>query len=420
MRIKTNCLVAVLLGLFALPVSVHAGQASASTQATSNTPLKLTWDFRARHEQVDSGVLSDDARADTARLRLGLEAAFDGGWSAFIEGAGVASTGKHYNSGSNGQTQYPVILDPRSSELNRAWLEWQRGGVAVRAGRQRLLLDNQRWVGNVGWRQHEQTFDGVKLDWQPATNWTLSWAWLDRVQRVAGRDALTPLARKRDLDSHLFHATRQYGNQQWAAYAYLHEDRDVALASSATWGLRWQRKPAKGEDGPGWQLEAARQSDYANSPLRFRHSYWLLQPAWTVSGFTARAGWEHLGGNGQHALQTPLATLHAFNGWADQFGTIPANGLEDYHTILSGGFGHGALSSRLGWTVARHDFRADTGSARYGREWDAALSMQLATNLTGLIKVARYHADSFARDTDKLWLQIEWRDEHSFGTGARQ
>ena len=30
-------------------------------------------------------------------------------------------------------------------------------------------------------------------------------------------------------------------------------------------------------------------------------------------------------------LQTPLATLHAFNGWADMFLTTPANGLQDLY-----------------------------------------------------------------------------------------
>ncbi len=416
MRINSYCLAAALLVLFTAPVFVHAGQTAAGTSTASKTPLKLSWDMRARHEQVDSDAFVHDARADTARLRLGLEAAFGSGWSAFIEGAAVGSTGNHYNSGANGQTQYPVILDPRATELNRAWLGWQQGSFSVRAGRQRLLLDNQRWIGNSGWRQHEQTFDAVNLDWQPAAGWTLSWAWLNRVQPVASREALNPLARKRDLDTHLLHATRQLDKQQWAAYAYLHKDQDVASASSATWGLRWQGKPAKDEDGPGWQLEVARQTDYANNPLHFRHSYWLVQPAWTVSGFTARVGWEHLGGNGHHALQTPLATLHAFNGWTDQFGTIPVNGLEDYHAMVGGGFGHGELANRLGWTVARHDFRADTGGARYGQEWDAALSMKLAQDLTALFKVAHYHADAFSRDTNKLWLQIEWRGEHAFSS----
>ena len=83
----------------------------------------------------------------------------------------------------------------------------------------------------------------------------------------------------------------------------------------------------------GWTLEAAHQRDHANNPLHFSHAYWLLEPALTVRDITARAGWEHLGGNGRHALQTPLATLHAFNGWADKFLVTPVNGLEDRYPV---------------------------------------------------------------------------------------
>ncbi|EIL96107.1 putative lipoprotein, partial [Rhodanobacter thiooxydans LCS2] len=76
--------------------------------------------------------------------------------------------------------------------------------------------------------------------------------------------------------------------------------------------------------------------------------------SWTQSGITAKLGWEHLGGNGRHALQTPLATLHAFNGWDDQFGVTPAGGLEDRYVGVNGNFGRHGAASKLGWAVAYH------------------------------------------------------------------
>jgi hypothetical protein len=57
--------------------------------------------------------------------------------------------------------------------------------------------------------------------------------------------------------------------------------------------------------------------------------------------------------------------------------------------------------------VAWHDFRADSGG-RYGAEWDASLGFPLAPSLTGLVKLADYRADGYARDTRKIWLQMEW------------
>ena len=381
-----------------------AGTAPWPAAMPASAPLQFEWDARLRQEQVDDDAFRRDASAATLRLRLGLRARFGGGWSGLLEGAGVASAGDRYNSGANGRTQYPGIADPRGSELNQAWLGWQDDSFAATVGRQRLLLDNQRWIGNSGWRQFEQTFDGVALQWRPAAGWTLQYDWLDRVHRVAGPDALSPLARARRLDTHLLHAAYVRGRQQWAGYAYLHEDRDVPGASTATYGLRWLGQPAPHDGGFGWTLEAARQRGYANNPQRFAHGYWLLEPSWTRHGITAKLGWEHLGGDGRHALQTPLATLHAFNGWADQFNVTPPGGLEDRYLAVNGSFG---AVAKFGWAVSHHDYRADHGG-RYGSEWNASLAFPLAANLGGLLKVADYRAGGFGHDDARLWLQFEW------------
>ncbi|MEI7037920.1 alginate export family protein [Fulvimonas yonginensis] len=381
--------------------------ASAPAWSTDTpAPLQVEWDARLRHEQVDNDAFSRDARADTLCLRLGLRAQFGGGWSGYLEGAGVAAANEHYNSGANGNTEYPAITDPHGTELNQAYVAWQGQAFGATVGRQRLLFDNQRWVGNVGWRQHEQTHDAVALQWQPAAAWTVRYAWLDRVHRVAGRDALAPLARERKLDTHLLNAAFHAGLQQWSGYAYVHEDRDLATASSATYGVRWTGKPAA--DGFGWTLETARQFDYANNPDHFVHGYWLVEPAWTQAGITGKLGWERLGGNGRHALQTPLATLHAFDGWDDQFTVTPAGGLEDRYVAFNGVFGQHGTAARLGWTVVFHDFRADHGG-RYGSEWDGSLGYAFTPALAGLLKAAHYHADGFGRHDTKLWLQLEWK-----------
>jgi len=391
--------------------SVWADGAGSSAQAPPvNAPLQLEWDTRLRQEQVDDDAFSRKASATTLRLRLGLRATFGGGWSALVEGAGVASADEHYNSGANGRTQYPGITDPHGAEFNQAWLHWQSTTFGATLGRQRVLLDNQRWVGNSGWRQFEQTYDGIALQWQPAANWTVRYDWLDRVHRVAGPDAISPLARERKLDTSLFNMSYVQGAQNWVGYAYLHEDRDVRTASTATYGLRWSGAYAEGGYGPGWSAEFARQSDYANNPASYAVTYWLLEPAWTFRGITARLGWEYLGSDGVHALQTPLATLHAFNGWDDQFNVTPARGLEDRYLGASGPLGRGPVSGKLAWAVTYHDYRAARGG-RYGSEWDASLAFPLAHGLSGLVKVASYQADDFRRDSAKLWLQLEWKGQ---------
>lgn len=391
---------AALLPLLALPLLAQGG-----------TPaIEPEWNLRLRHEQVDDDAFACAARADTLRLRAGLRFAFGDGWSALVEGEGIVSGGDRYNSGANGRTQYPAVIDPDGAELNQAWLRWGDQHFAATLGRQRIGLDNQRWIGNVGWRQNEQTFDALATQWSPNDAFTLKYDWLAGVRRVNGDRARDRLARARDLDTHLLNGAWKRGAQQWTGYAYLHRDRDVASASTATYGLRWSGDRVRDGSGWSWTLEAARQRDYGNNPLDFSHAYWLIEPAYAWRGTTFKAGWEHLGGNGRHALQTPLATLHAFDGWADKFLATPAGGLEDRYLSASGKFGR-VRDGKFAWTIAWHDFRADKatpGLGDYGREWDASLGFPLAARLQGLVKLADYRSDGYARDTTKLWLQLEW------------
>ncbi|WP_243039050.1 alginate export family protein [Dyella sedimenti] len=401
--LRRRLVAASVLALLAAPAMADEPPATAATP-----PLQLEWNARLRHEQVDDDAFRRDANADTLRLRLGLRANFGSGWSGFLEGAGTASANEHYNSGANGQTQYPGVTDPHGTELNQAWVNWQGDSFGAKVGRQEILLDNQRWVGNVGWRQFEQTYDAVSMQWKPASAWTVRYDWLDRVNRVAGPDATSVLARHRLLNTHLLNVAWTHGLQQLTGYAYLHKDKDVDTASTATYGVRWTGKPTP-DGGFSWALEGARQYDYANNPQSFSHSYWLVEPAWTQWGVTGKLGWEHLGGDGHTALQTPLATLHAFNGWDDQFTVTPVDGLQDYYAALNGTFGRQGWASRLGWIVSYHDYYADRGSSHYGDEWNASLTFPLVPGLTGLLKVANYQADHFSRDDTKVWLQLEWQ-----------
>jgi hypothetical protein len=394
-RLAPSLLAAALAA--ALPVATAA--------AADVDPLAFEWNLRARWEHVDDAAFADNADAATVRLRAGLRANFSPRWSGLLEAEAIGALADDYNSGANGRTQYPAVIDPTGVELNQLWLARQGEQWLVRLGRQRLAYDNQRWLGAVGWRQNEQTFDALALEWKPTKAWTLRYDGLAKVHRVSGDDARDPLARERDLSSHFLNATRAGARQQWTGYAYLHEDRDVAAASTATYGLRWHGDTADAARRWGATLEAARQVDHADNPRDFAHSYWLVEPTLGLGTTTLRAGWEHLGGDGTHALQTPLATLHAFNGWADKFLATPANGLEDRYLGAAG------KARKLGWNVAWHDYRADTGGGRYGTEWNASLALPIRKGLDAMLKFADFRGDAL-RDARKVWLQVEWSGVH--------
>ena len=388
-----------------LAMAVGASAPALSVQADQGT---WTTSLRYRHESVHDDAFARSADADTLRLRLGWSRAFANGFSLGMEGEGVAELNDGFNSGANRQAAYPVVADARALEINQAWVGWRGERTGAVLGRQRIALDNQRFIGNVGWRQNEQTFDALALDAKPSEKVALRYYYLDRVHRVSGDEAIDPLARERDLRGHLLNAAWTLPVGTLVGYAYLVEDRDVATASTQTLGLRWTGARTVGANAWGWTLEGATQGDHADNPRNVDVDYWLAEGALTRSGLTGKIGWEHLGGDGLSAFQTPLATLHAFNGWADKFTTTPANGLEDRYASIGGKFGPGKLQDKLVWTVAWHDYTADRGGAGYGTELDASLAFPLPGGLSGLVKLADYRSDGFARDTLKAWVQVEW------------
>jgi len=118
-----------------------------------------------------------------------------------------------------------------------------------------------------------------------------------------------------------------------------------------------------------------------------------------------------LDGDGVKGFTTPLATLHRFQGWADKFLATPVNGIEDLY--LNAGYaskGVGPLET-LGVTASWHEFESQRLSIDYGSELDLQLQGKFR-RLTGTLKYAHYdaHATTPAavRDTDKLWVQLEF------------
>ena len=312
--------------------------------------------------------------------------------------------GERYNSTANGKTDYPVVADPESDEINQAWIGYSNDAFHATLGRQLVLLDNQRFFGNSGWRQNEQTFDALAASYafgeaRPSVRYT----YLDRVLRVFGHRNPNPLQREWSLGGHLFNVSQALPFGVLSAYAYLVENNDIASQSTRTLGARWSGKHVWGETQFAWTAEWAEQSEHANNPLSQSAQYRFMEPSVSVGGITLKAGWEVLGGDGHYGFSTPFATLHAFNGWADRFNATPVNGLDDRYIGIGGKIGKAV------WAASYHDFRADHGNQAYGREFDASIGYPFNKHVSGLLKLADYRSDGFASDVRKLWASVEYR-----------
>jgi len=384
--------------------SLHAQDFGAPVPIAEGVTLDPIFAARVRFEGVEQDTAAAGADALTARVRAGLELKASG-FSILAEAESTLAIVNDYNDTipGNGIEPFPVVADPETLELNRLQVGYMKNGTGATIGRQRIVLDNQRFVGAVGWRQNEQTFDAVRGQAKFGVV-SLDATWSISQRTVFGNDSPSEHF---DGDLVLLNGGVDTKHLDAKAFAYL-IDYDTRLAfSSQTYGvLVTGELPIPGFGKLTGLASYAVQDDYGDNPVGYSSDYLNAQLGLAVSGFTLIAGYEELGSDdGVAAFQTPLATLHAFNGWADLFLTTPAAGLRDYYGGVSKAFAVPALPG-LRFDLVYHEFDSDFGGIGYGSEWDASLGFRLGP--VGLLaKYANYDASGFAADTEKLWLQAE-------------
>ena len=408
MRIKTSLFAAsAILAASSTPALAGVGD---PIQLGNDTTLDVIANARLRYESVDQDGAANNADAVTARLRAGVELK-NGIFTLLAEGEGTFAIVDDYNDTLpfNGLEPFPVVADPENLELNRLQVTFAQDGYAITVGRQRIILDNARFVGNVGWRQNEQTFDAVRLQGKigPVT--------LDGTYSTSQRTIFGVDSPREDMDGNLILLNGGFAASvvDVKTFAYL-LDYDGGQAfnslpfSSQTYGVLAKANiPIAPDFTVNLEASYANQSDYKDNQADYNADYIAAKLGASVAGFALTAGYEEVGSDGGvAAFQTPLATLHAFQGWADVFLVTPVNGVRDYFGSVSKGFTLPALG-KITASVTYHQFDSDFGGINYGSEWDASLGFKIG-QVGILAKYANYNADGFSVDTEKFWLQAEY------------
>jgi hypothetical protein len=377
--------------------------------------------FRYRYEHVNDDLALRNANASTLRSVIGYRSGKFTGFSVLLEGTQVSRIGGHYREypGQPGNN-WAVVADPDSTELSQGYLQYQIYNNRVRVGRQIITYRAaplHRFIGTVLWRQNWQTFDAVSLENTSFDHTRLSYAWISNVNRIFGNNTPGALSHF-NSNSHLFNLKYdRYDIANLEAYAYLLDFYNAPAASSETFGLRLDGKyPLSDSLTAMYALEYAHQADYGENPAGYDADYQLVQggirvkPAGLLEAVTAKGSFEHLGGNGRSAFQTPLGTNHAFQGTADRFLSTPADGIRDYFFTLN--------TALRGFKLAAtyHILDSDEFDYRYGEEFDIQLTRKLGDHYGFGIKYADYNADrntvSLARngtstvttDARKFWV----------------
>lgn len=365
-------------------------------------------DFRYRLETADQDSLPLNSTASTLLTKLYYKTASVAGLSGYVEFANVTIVGEEtYNDTINGRVRRPVIADPEGTEVSQAYLAYKVGNLTLKGGRQGFNLDNQRFIGMVAFRQNDQTYDSVSLSYAPNKQVNAFYSYVWNVNRIFGDDSP-----KGDLDSNLHIANIAYTGSslgKFSAYSYLLDFNDAGAfgLSSATYGARFAGKQAATDAVDiAYTLEYAHQTDYKDNPADFSADYFTGELFLSAAGFTGGAAYEKLGSDNGTAFQTPLSTLHKFNGWADLFLTTPATGLQDFNVSLAYRVpGEGPLAGTL-FKAIYHDFSSDVGNLDYGDEWGFLVSKRLNKTFTASAKAAFYNADQFATNTTRFWFTI--------------
>lgn len=369
-------------------------------------------DARLRHESVRDEGFTREAAATTFGVRLGYETGQFHDLHLLFEGEAVGDIGgERFDDTVNGRTAFPVVADPDAIELNQGYVHYQpRADLFVRAGRQRIVLDNHRFIGNVGFRQNEQTYDAVTAGFAGPWESDIGIGYIFNVNTFFGNES--PIGDRRSKSIYA-HADGTLFGGTLTAYTYLIDLADGAAVSSATIGGRYSGSYQfrfNRDLSVLYTAEYAEQWDYGGNPGDFLLSYWLVEPGFRLEAFTARLGLETLSGDGTNAVQTPLATAHAFNGITDIFVITPPDGLRDLYGKIALDFGAAGMLDDTVFKAAFHRFWAEEGGKTYGSEFSVTLTKAfrdispLIDSFAIEVEYASYHADTFGRDTDKLWL----------------
>ena len=367
-----------------------------------------------------------------------------------------STNGALINSVSNqpNKVQYAKIVDPDDTDINQLYVDWTGiKNTRLRAGRQQINLDNVRFIGDIGFRNVMQVFDGVTMLNKSIPDTEVYLGHIERVKQITTEER---------SNGHLDIANVKYRispTESLVGYGYLSTFSDLGLGrawfgnapltgggtkngnlnqnadqGNKTFGLRLDGVRKIDDD---WKVlytaEYAKQTDFAGGDKRIDAHYYKLGGGAAYGNFTLRADQELLSSNnGQYAFQTPFGTNHLFQGWVDKFLVTPLEGIQD--SFVTASYKYADFSFLADYHVFRSDkdfhtvgSGAVTNGSRFGTGWNVATTYNYSKNILARVEYGRFsEGDHYAllptatpannataiananrsriRDTDKLWL----------------
>ena len=419
------------------PSDVYASEAPAEEEAPPPPP-EFDWtdidawvgplaeggvklNFRARYSNADFAGLKR-SNAGTIRTRVGYGSKPIFGLSGFVEMENIVAVDRdaYFDAIAPNERGRSVIADVEDTEVNQVYGKFQKKewlGLTAIVGRQRIKLDDDRWIGNVGWRQNEQTFDAGRIQTTLGLDGLLlEYIYLDDVRRLFGDEGL-PGAGTRDFESNSHLARAEYTVAPWlkiVGFTYILDIRTAPIFSTNTFGGRITGNIPINEDwSVAYQGSYAFQTDGGTSggtnALNFgaHYVYGEIAPRFGPLGAIG-IGYELLGSdNGTARVTTPLSTAHKFNGFADVFlNNGGPNGLQDVYAFIAPNLPFGFKGK-----VIFHQFYSHHRTRDLGHEVNAVVTRKLGKYITLLGKYGYFHQH---RRAPGLANRVRWTAELNF------
>ncbi len=331
---------------------------------------------------------------------------------------------------------YAKVVDPDYTGVNQLYVDWTGiKNTKFRLGRQQVNLDNVRFIGDVGFRQVMQVFEGVSI---------LNKSIPDTEVYLAHFEAVRQINTKLRSEGALEVANIRYrisGTEFLVGYGYLSSFEDLGLGnawfgaaslnnpgklninadqSNKTFGLRLDGiHPFNPNFRALYTAEYAKQTDYSGGDSRIDADYYKIGGGLGFDNLNVRIDQELLGSNdGKYAFQTPFGTNHLFQGWVDKFLATPKEGIRDTFVTATYRYDDFLFFADYHLFNSDEDFFKATGGKgdKYGTEWNVAATYNYNKNIMAKIEYGNYSENdqyqptatitqaNRIRDTDKLWL----------------
>jgi hypothetical protein len=391
-----------------------ASVVAAETIAESNH--EWDWGSRARYANVDA---NNSGQSASLLVRGNLHSHWRDWFDTFVEVDAVGSAFKDDHSDGvrfNGQ---PLLQDPPGTEFNQAFATLNTDQFLLHLGRQRINLDNQRFVGGNGFWQNEQTFDALFSQFKLASNSRFTYSYIANANRIFGEDAdknnpgrgplpsgITPprppaFYGDHEQHTHLTHVEwNEWDYTRVTAYAHRMENLDMPAASNATYGASYSVNYKIDRVKYRVQLEAAQQDRFDLG--RNQLPYYLVDAGIGINTVELIARYEVLGENDGVAFITPLGSNHKFEGWAGVIGNTPNTG------VRTASLGVLWRASPIRLETHYLFFKDDVRGQAIGEEWDVDIAFRPIRKHNLSLRLAHFEPDNNSGAIRKVFLDYAY------------